>query len=314
MDVPEIAADAEPAADVHARGFFAEHPYEAVLIGVAALVAVGAVFVFGHSPVSPQAQGSTWQGFGGVPSNPSQVPDSSGAPQQSAVGPQQQSGNSYVALPLAQSQDTSANPDTITAASIDQLLAILSTSSSATTVSSNSSSLMAAAYALIPNGLVATTTNVAPKRTSAQDALYQYGNYIGAVIQTYEDTHQNTPQVLKDQSTDRTNADKDAQVQQIGQALQKVGRDIAAAPDIPNSVVSYNTALGKSYQDIGAKLALIGQTRSDTDFIAAVQAYDSAADTFTKNYVALASYFSASGVNFASQDPGSVFSFTPVGL
>jgi hypothetical protein len=52
------------------------------------------------------------------------------------------------------------------------------------------------------------------------------------------------------------------------------------------------------------------RTTNDNEFLAAMHAYNATALEFTKNFVALATYFSAAGVRFGTEDPGSVFTFT----
>ena len=83
---------------------------------------------------------------------------------------------------------------------------------------------------------------------------------------------------------------------------------------VPSEALSAHQALAKSYQDLGANLALIPQAPRDSDFVQAIQTYDTSADVYTRNFVALASLFGAYGVTFAQGDPGSVFTFTPSSL
>jgi hypothetical protein len=317
MDVPEFVQqnDPQPSAPETHHGLLATHPYVATVIGVTALVLFGALFVINHSAVTSQEQTISWGGTGTLPTNPQYQGDAHANTAPTNPAPQQSSGTA-LPIPLTQGGGTDQNATEIAASSLDQLLAAISTTSvnAKVAVKPGSDPLIASAYALIPRGLVATTSAQTATRTAAQQDLYTYGNNVGAIIQTFEDTHRNAPQVLKDQSTDRTNPDKAAAVAAIGNALSKVGADILATPDVPPSVALYSSALGKSYQNIGARLVLVAQAQSDTDFLAAVKTYDSAADTFTGAYVGLASYLSASGVTFSPEDAGSVFSFTPASL
>jgi hypothetical protein len=313
MDIPSYEQNPVPQ-PVPAKGLFASHPYAVTLSATAVLVLVGALFVVTHAAVPAQTQQTvSWGGESGLPADPSyqtNVAATANVSPQPTPAPQQDT--SVVNLPIIQSQD-GQDASQVAASSLDALLALLSTSST-TSVSAGSSenAQVADAYALIPQGMVATSSASNAKRTALQNALYNYGNAAGAIIGTYEDTHANVPQILKDESVDRTNADKVAAMVAVGNALTQVGKGMAEVADVPSPIVTYNAALAKSYEDIGAKLVLVAQAQSDTDVLATVKAYDSAADTFTTNYVALASYLSATGVTFAPDDPGSVFSFTPV--
>lgn len=316
MDVPQFAQPPEMEQPPEAKGFFASHPYGIALSGVAFLVLIGAIFVITRSAAAPSAE-STWSGVGGAAPETSAQPsagvDTLPAPQASAQGA---GGTIVVDLSALQTEGSAPSDSDVTASGLDALLLAISTTSigGTGTFSASTSAQIADAYALIPRGLVATTSAIVPSKSALQRALYSYGNVAGAIIQTYEDTHKNAAQVLKDQSTDRSSPDKAAQVVAIGNALTRVGRDLAGSSEVPPPVLSYNSALAKSYQDIGGKLTLVAKAQSDADFIAAIQTYDAAVDSFTRNYVALATYLSGNGVTFSSSDPGSVFSFNAVSL
>lgn len=321
MEVPEFAQppQGDSSAQTHAGGMFS-HPYILTLLGSALVVLVGVVFVLSHgSAAVGQAQPSAWGGLSGIPSEgaanyPAPAPGSSNAPQ-----PEQTMATSESDITLTNTiqmlgSDQSARD--AAASDLDALLAQITSSAtpalSAHVSASSSDSLIADAYALIPTGLVATTSMSQAKLTKTQSALYQYGNDAGSIIQTYEYTHQNVAEILKDQASDRTDPDKSAAVQAIGKALTSVGSSLLKLQDVPAVIAPYNDALGKSYQEIGGKLALVAEAQTDDQFLSAVQTYDAAEDTFSKNYVALATYLSAAGVTFSPDDSGSVFSFTPV--
>lgn len=177
-----------------------------------------------------------------------------------------------------------------------------------TSATSSTSADVSYAYSFIPSGLIATSAPVR-KRTKEQQALYDYGNEIGSYIQTYEDTHRNAPIILRDQVADRTNSEKASRVKAVAAALREVGSALAAMETIPSSVKGMHTELAASYTDLGTKLALVPDAQADQALLNAINAYNASADRFASVYVALATYFSTSGVVFSSQDPGSVFTF-----
>lgn len=168
------------------------------------------------------------------------------------------------------------------------------------------------AYSLIPTGLISTSTP-SKSRSADQQALYDYGNEAGAIIQTYEHNHTNQAAVLTDSLKDRYNQDKTDAVVQLAQDLSSVGDQLSKINDVPPQVDALNTALAKSYQDMGAKLTTVPHSPKDSDLIPAINAYNATADVFITKFVALANVFKAYDVTFAPDDQGSVFTFSPVG-
>lgn len=171
------------------------------------------------------------------------------------------------------------------------------------------------AWAYIPTGLVS-TVNATPARTPTEQALYQYGNEVGSLIEGYDAAHRDETQVLSDANNDRQNAAKQAAVEKIGQGLETVGEGMAEISDIPPAATADNAALSANYIDIGKKLIVVGQSEplQDSTLVSAIETYDTAVNAFGTNYIALANLFSLSGVTFGSSDPGSVFSFSPSAL
>lgn len=164
------------------------------------------------------------------------------------------------------------------------------------------------AYAYIPTGLISTSTT--RKRTSDQDALFRYGNAVGAIIKKFEAAHPDEIAVLAAQASDRTNPGKAQALRDLGAALSKVGDDINALTNTPTVAVAAQHDLAKGYNTIGKKLSLVADAKDDTGFIAAINSYNAAADSFARAYSALATVFSVSSVSFSSADTGSVFTFS----
>lgn len=294
------------------------HPYASTLAGAGFLIIIGVFVVERHAAVTPVTQPSAWGGISGISTNPAYTPNTT----QNTQPVPEQLGNvsQNTSAPVFTYPQSSGNtPDGTSQTStgsfnFDALIALMSKSAQSTSSgSANTSTGLLDAYTLIPQGLISTTTPV-KRQTAAQAALYGYGNEAGSTIQSFEETHTNMSQVLTDQVNDRTDTQKAAAVVSIGNGLAAMGRALEGITDAPPSVVSLNLSLAKSYEDIGAKLAQVPQAQTDAQFITAIDTYNAAADTFTKNYVALASYLAASGVTFSPNDPGDVFSFTDASL
>lgn len=280
-----------------------------VIVAVIILIIGGAIFVLQHTAVAPVNETSAWDGLGGVTNDPVYTPTKTVQEKQPTnMTPGETTPAFNFTKTLAtESDDGSPTADDV---NIDDLLAQLTKPTKKITASSSSiTDLVKDAYAFIPTGLTSTTTPP-QHRTVAQEALYSYGNEVGTTIQSFEETHKNAPQVLKDQSVDRADAQKGAQVAAIGDALIGVGNTIAHMDTVPKPIANYNTSLAQAYVDMGTKLKLVPKAQTDEQFVAAIQVYDAAVDSFAKTFVGLASYFAASGVIFGTDDAGSVFTFT----
>jgi hypothetical protein len=294
------------------------HPYIAGAAVAVFCLLVGAFIVSLHSPVASQApQSIAWGGNAGV-LNPTSYDTSAPAQQsdQPSIMQQVQSGAPYNYIPInAPSPDgtTATNASDQSGFDFDAFVASLSQESAPKTKTSSGNSGVQSAYAFIPSGLMA-TSSLSPSLTQTQQDLYDYGNNVGSLIQSFEQKNPNESGTLKDQVENRGDPDKAAAVEALGQSLQDLGNSILAMDTVPEAMTSAHAALGNSYVQIGKNLALVPQAQSDTDFIAAINTYNASADIFTKRYIALAQLFGAYGVKFSPDDPGSVFTFTPTGL
>ena len=168
------------------------------------------------------------------------------------------------------------------------------------------------AYTFIPSGIVSTTTSTS-ERTDLQQELYNYGNDIGSSIESFEQQHSNMVQILKNQAEDRSDTEKAEAVVRLANAFRDLGNTLSGIENVPSQMAGIHTSLAESYVAIGKNLALVPKAQRDSDFIRAIETYNASADTFTKNYIALASLFGAYGVAFSSSDAGRVFTFTPMG-
>lgn len=161
-------------------------------------------------------------------------------------------------------------------------------------------------YAFIPQGLM---TGAQETRTPLQAELYEYGNAVGASLQSFGDLHQNMPQILKDQAEDRSSALKTAALKQLADDFIGLGDDLAAM-DVPSSALASHNALVAAYKDVGEKLKRIPDAASDQQFLDSINTYNSSAENLSKRLVSLVDLFSSTQTRFSSSDSGSVFTFS----
>jgi len=282
------------------------HPTLVVIAG-ACLLVIAIVALLQRPASIAQGEPQAWGGTQAIALDPTEY----------ANTPASTSVSNASSLSNTTAQPTYIAPTTpsggASTASTDDLAAILAELSTPVSVSASttaSSGGVAEAYSYIPQGLISTTSLSGPKRTDLQQQLYDYGNDAGGYIQSYDNSHRAVVQTLTDEIADRYNDEKDQAVRDVGDALIAVGTHLESIDPVPSVAASDNAALAKSYEDIGAKLKAVPDAKTDQQLLSAVEAYDTAADSFTKRYVALAQLFSGAGVQFGSADPGSVFTFT----
>ena len=288
------------------------HPYTSALCAAGVLTLIGA-FVVVSRATQPEGTRTTAWGGGAAPLlNPTSYAPTQNSPRSDDVMGQVQDGPpyTYIAPSFSTSPSSEEESSYDFAAFITKLT---KESSSKGQPEAPADDSLLSAYAYIPRGLISTTTSRST-RTALQQQLYDYGNDIGSTIESYEQQHSNTVQILKGQVEDRSSPEKAAAVVRIGRDLEEVGQSLAAMETVPSAISAAHDALAQSYREIGKKLALIPGAERDADFIAAIQMYNASADTFTKNYIQLVSLFGAHGVIFTSADAGRVFAFSPTGF
>ena len=170
------------------------------------------------------------------------------------------------------------------------------------------------AYSLLPRGLISVSIPKPETRTSEEQALYDYGNAVGANIKEFESTHKNNT-ALKNFFPEQggySSGDSSAvnAVILLANDYSQLGKTIASIGSVPEGVQALHLALAKSYVEVGDGLAVIASTKAGGDIIPAILAYDNSAGIFIKNFVALAEFFSARGIKFSAGDPGSIFQFS----
>lgn len=282
-----------------------DHPYRSALVGAGLLLAIG-MFIVERKMAAPVSDSATAWGGANIqvldPSKPQGV--TSDASSRDTV----QTGGRDVPITSYQ-RPTESTAGTSDDFDFESFIAQLSQPASQGDTPETTGT--PAAYSFIPTGLISTTTpgkNYSP----AQQALYAYGNELGSLIQSYEDRHRNDTVVLKNQIEDRSSAVKAAAVQSIGNDLQGLGRSIKGLDEeqVPQVMRTAHAALGDSYIEMGAKLAAIPEAESDQAFIAAINTYNTAADLYTTNFLAVATLLSVNGVRYADSEAGSVFTFS----
>ncbi|QQG38034.1 MAG: hypothetical protein HYS26_00560 [Candidatus Kaiserbacteria bacterium] len=281
------------------------HPYVVAIIATVLLLAVGFLIVVNRSAVSGDSGLRAWGG-GGSLLNPL-----SGAGAQTSSDTQNiytsvRQGAPFNWQPVS-SNDASA--EDVTNAAFESFLEELAQAGKAAVTGGGSEALLDA-YEFIPKALISIETESQKPRTASQSALYEYGNEAGSLIQSFEDTHRNMPQVLKDQFEDRDDEEKRGRLVELASSLSGVGRALRAIEFVPSQAASANKNLAESYIEIGLKLSQIPNAANDDELLKAMLAYNTGVETFIKNYVALATLFSISGVTFRSDEPGSVFLFS----
>ncbi len=312
----------EPTEQIGEHGWVYRHPYASV-VAIACFLFLSGIFVVQERvglapPPMIQTVGGDIRSILGPPGYVPQATEPIQGSGQSSImsQTQAQAPYNYTAPPIvATGRPPAQNPAaTVTTNSFDfdALLAQLIGPVGATGVESTSTGGADTQnlYTNIPQTMVSTSSQAGITRTQDQQSLYNYGNEIGATIQTFETTHGNESQVLKDQMEDRTNPLKNAAVVQIGKDLEDIGRTFDAMENIPEAVQTQHAALANSYKEIGHNLQLIPTAQSTVQLLDAIKVYNASADTFVKNYVAVAQVFSNFGVDFSSNEAGSVFTFT----
>ncbi len=287
------------------------HPYLGALAGAGALLIIGTLVVIARSPATLSGTSGAW-GDGSVTIlNPS----GTGGPsvqQETQYVPQQTVSYGYIPISSGAAQD--ADAPTRESFDFSAFMAELTrddTAPSATRQGDTSLSTIET-YSFIPKGFVAVGAPTG-KRSATQQALFDYGNEAGSLVESFETAHRDQTQVLKNWIEDRHDAGKAAAVVQLGRALWETGRAMAAL-EAPAAAAAGGKALAESYMEIGANLALVPKAERDTDLLQAIETYNASADVFARHYIALVNLFGAHGVQFSASDPGSAFTFKPISL
>ncbi len=274
-----------------------------VLITLAMVVAV---FVFvriiaQNIPV-PVSSVQTWSGGGQalVPSVPT-VPVNT-APSVVADG------HDVPLIVVATSTSTSAPIPASDTSATDWLASLTgsvrSTTSTTNTLTAPSSFSDIFAYSLIPGGVATTTQQVT--KTPEEQALYVYGNALGAKILGFEEAHPDMPSTLQSQAADPANVSKQAAVVALADDYAALGKDVSML-EAPTSIAPVVHKLSVSYAGMADKLRAVPSAVAEKERVSSMLAYDTAADEYIRSFLGVVSTFSAYGIKFDKSEPGSVF-------
>lgn len=291
------------------EGWIHRHPYLATTIGVIGLLFLGTALVAQRLGVSPAQSSGAWGGAGGIFFGTAKNAVPNGPSTSDVVTRLQSPDDAYATVPIYRPSNDPESP-----AGIDDVAALLAqlVQNTPTTPSSASSPLPNEpdSYSFIPKGLV--STDVGPKkRTAAQEDLFDYGNEVATYVKGYEDTHYNSPQILKDHVEDRTNPDKIRALKILGSDMQELGNQLKDLPDVPADVAGMHRTYANAYFAAGANLLLIADTTTDAQFVDAIGKYNAIVEKLSTQFQLLIVLFGTNEVTFSSADPGKIFMFTP---
>ncbi len=287
-------------------GLIRSHPYASAIAVAIVLIATGALIVQRRSLADPNPTGSAWGGGTTLVNPAAYDPQNIPTPSTQVQGTVQ----STTTVPFIAPTTTPAQSSRGETFDFNTFLSQLSSPKTGAQTQGSGSVEVINPYSFIPSGLISTST--ARARTSSQQALYEYGNSIGTLIQAFE-SQSDMVQVMKGQIEDRKNPQKAAALRKIGVSMAEIGVSMEAMTEVPASAQTIHTALAKAYRDGGASFIRISEAKEDQEFLAAITAYNAAADTLNKRLVSIALLFSASNVKFDSGDSGSVFMFSQIG-
>lgn len=288
------------------------HPYRLALSGSAVLLLVAGIVFVNKNGVAPTALTKTWVS-GAFSLNPTGY----GAPRTEGMSDEErarlileeqlrQAGSFTYGAPSTAQGATKGEEESFDFAEF--IASISGGGQGSATAIAPEQALFQNLYTFIPRGLIAIESP--PVRTELQEELYAYGNRFGSEVRGFEDSHMNGIQILKDQAEDRASVEKADAAIRYANDLARLGKDLEELAGVPARAALFHKKLAASYVETGTKLALIPKTKTDAEFLAAIETYNRSMDTFTNNYVALVQFFIAQGVSFSPNDPGSIFSFT----
>ncbi|MEK7156722.1 MAG: hypothetical protein AAB790_02855 [Patescibacteria group bacterium] len=288
------------------------HPYTSAIGAAVFLVLVGTYVVVSRASQPEGTRPTSWGGEAVPFLDPTSYAPAAGSSREDG-SIMQQVQNSPPYTYIAPNFVNTAPPDEDNSDSydFDAFIAELTRQSSVKADTSGEGSQ--SAYTYIPRGLISTTTSRST-RSALQQELYDYGNDIGSTIESFEQQHSNTVQILKVQVEDRADPEKAAAVVKVGRDFEELGKLLLQMDPVPSTAATAHEALAQSYIGLGKKLALVPGAERDADYIKAIEAYNASADIFVQNYVRLVALFGVYSVTFTSVDGGKIFTFNPGGF
>lgn len=172
-------------------------------------------------------------------------------------------------------------------------------------------SFIAEVYALLPSGLISTTT--AQRRTKTQQALYEYGNEVGSIMESFDSAYQDQQTtILDDYHADPENVEKQETMRTLAKSIAHIGTQMTSMEFVPENISAMHALLATRYLEAGRALEAIVGTKTDEELLSRIETYNATADNLGTALVSLSILFESTGVGFASYDPGSVFTFSPI--
>lgn len=297
-----ITDDAETAK----RGWIHRHPFLATTLGIFGLLFLGGALVANRIDVNPASSSGAWGGAGGMFFGTIKNAIPTGPSTSDVVVRLQSPDDTYAAIPIyTPSEDA-------TPAGVDDVASLLAqlVQPAPTTATASTDPATPGGYSFIPQGLVSTEPST-KKRTPGQEDLFDYGNAVGTLVKSYEDTHPGSAQILKDHVEDRTNPDKIRALKILGTDMQQLGNDLKDLPDVPADVAGMHRTYANAYFAAGANLLLIADTTTDEQFVEAVTKYNAVVEKLSVQFQLLVALFGTNEVTFSSSDPGKIFMFSP---
>ncbi len=292
------------------------HFYLFLIAVVALFVVIGAFSLKEYSPTPSTPRTIAWGGLGGTP----YYPVSGERPAEGSST--EETGNIYNSVqsgpPFFYSAPTSdTNSEEKDTFDVNAFLAYLKGETTPVSESADDEtplSFFENPYSFITNGAYFSVSPSTKERTPVQQALYEYGNNAGKIVQGFEDANQNMADVVQAQVEYPEDPLKVAALKELAGELTGVGLSLEELTSVPPEAVSQNAALAASYKEMGAKLALVPNAKTEESRVETMLAYNASAETFVTNYVALVTLFSIMEVTFAPDEAGSVFTFTMTGF
>lgn len=284
------------------------HPYFTMVSVLTLLISLGLLVVVPRLGITSSSSRTTWTSAGSIfLSGKGSAPPANGLNPLDIIRGHSLDTN-LPTIPLPQTPGVQESNDAYTG-SLDELLALLSATTSTKTAQGAETTALNGGFSFIPQGLLSVDSNL-QERTPLQSELYSYGNDIGTFIQAFESLHTNIAQIQKDHMEDRTNSQKIGGLRRLGEDYAQLGSELAAIQSIPSSAQSAHTAYANSYIEVGANLEKIATTKSDEEFLKALEVYNASVESLSRRFFILTTVFSTNGVKFSSTEPGGVFMFT----
>ncbi|RJR12865.1 hypothetical protein C4585_02800 [Candidatus Parcubacteria bacterium] len=293
--------------------WFLNHPYTMLTVSAFVVLLIGFAIVQGRAPVSLDSSNTSYWGGGGGFLNTNLEPQGIQRTNGDSSGLFDTVQNLPPFLYVPPQQNVVDLKEEKKEFDFEAFLAELSRPRTKPTTTSTPSPSIPEEYSYVPQAII-TTSEPEEERTESQEALYKYGNEAGLIIQLFEDRNRSMARVLKDQFEDPTNPEKNDALVGLGNALMGVGESLEILESVPEQTRTANARLAESYKKAGEKLALVPNALTDEEKIAAMLAYNAAAEEYVRNYISLVNIFSLARVRFSSSDPGSVFMFTASGF